>query len=219
MGVRIPPSANHSVTDMKTKGRVAVLLSGRGSNFEAIYKNSLKRDANYRVVVVVSNKKDAPGLQKASEFGLDFFHVAPKSYKTKTAYERAIIAILEEYSVDLLCLAGYMKIVGEELLQAYENRIMNIHPALLPSFPGLHAQKQAVDHGVKISGCTVHFVDAGVDTGPIILQRPVEVRDDDSEDTLGQRILKEEHEIFSEAVRLFFKKKLKIKNRKVIIIE
>jgi phosphoribosylglycinamide formyltransferase-1 len=200
------------------KGRVAVLLSGRGSNFEAIYRNSQKKDANFEVVAVISDKKDARGLERAKEFGLDAVFISPKKNKPKAAYEQKILDVLDEHNVELVCLAGYMRIVGETLLNAYSGRIMNIHPALLPSFPGLHGQKQALDYGVKISGCTVHFVDPGVDTGPVILQKAVPVLENDSEDTLSQRILAEEHKLFSAAITLFFEKKLKIQGRKVIIL-
>ncbi|MCX6584677.1 MAG: phosphoribosylglycinamide formyltransferase [Candidatus Aminicenantes bacterium] len=198
---------------MNKKGRVAVLLSGRGSNFEAIYRSSLKEDAGFQIAVVISDKEDAHGLQRAREFGLPAFFVSPKELKPKEVYERKIVTILQEYRVDLVCLAGYMRIVGRELLNAYEGRIMNIHPALLPSFPGLHAQRQALDYGVKVSGCTVHLVDPGVDTGPIILQAAVEVKDNDTEETLSQRILKEEHQIYSRAITLFFTNGLKIQGR------
>ena len=202
---------------MKAKGRVAIFLSGRGSNFEAIYQNSLKKDANFEIVVVFSNKKSARGLEKAKEYGLAAFFISPKKCDSKAAYEKKIIKTLQNYDVDLICLAGYMKIVGEELLHAYANRILNIHPALLPSFPGLHAQQQALNYGVRISGCTVHFVDAGVDSGPVILQQAVTVEPGDNEDTLSQRILKEEHRIYSEAIRLYFGNRLKISGRNVII--
>jgi phosphoribosylglycinamide formyltransferase-1 len=203
---------------MKEKGRVAVLLSGRGSNFEAIYRASQQRKANFEVVTVISDKKHARGLERAGELGLNAYHVSPKKLKPKEVYEQRIVEILNEHNVDLVCLAGYMRIVGTELLKAYEGRIMNIHPALLPSFPGLHAQQQALEHGVKVSGCTVHFVDAGVDTGPIILQKAVTVEDNDTEETLAQRILKEEHKLFSQAITLFFENKLKISGRHVIIL-
>ena len=217
VGVRVPPSANHG-EPMKTKGRVAIFLSGRGSNFEAIYQNSLKKEANFEVVVIISNKKSARGLEKAKEYGLPAFFISPKKFGLKTAYEKEIIKTLKKHDVDLICLAGYMKIVGEELLRAYENRILNIHPALLPAFPGLHAQKQALDYGVKVSGCTVHFVDAGVDSGPVILQQAVAVEPGDDEETLSQRILKEEHRIYSAALRLYFENRLKISERNVIIL-
>lgn len=193
------------------------MLSGRGSNFEAIYQSSLKEDANFEIAAVISDKEDARGLERAREFGLPAFFVSPRKLKPKEVYERKIVEILQEHHVNLVCLAGYMRIVGQQLLDAYKGRIMNIHPALLPSFPGLHAQQQALDYGVKVSGCTVHFVDPGVDTGPIILQAAVAVNDNDSEDTLGQRILKEEHQLYSRAVSLFFANRLKIAGRKVII--
>jgi phosphoribosylglycinamide formyltransferase-1 len=204
--------------EVKKKGRVAVLLSGRGSNFEAIYQNSLKLDANFEVIVVISDKKNARGLERAREFGLNAFHVSPKKLKPKELYEGKILEILKTHEVELICLAGYMRIVGETLLSAYNGRIINIHPALLPSFPGLHGQKQALDYGVKVSGCTVHFVDAGVDTGPIILQKTVEVKEDDTEETLSQRILKQEHQLFSKAVTIFFENRLQIQERRVIIL-
>jgi phosphoribosylglycinamide formyltransferase-1 len=203
---------------MKEKGRVGVLLSGRGSNFEAIYQNSQKPDANFEVAAVISDKKDAPGLARAEELGLNAYFVSPKELKPKEVYETRILEILAGHRVELVCLAGYMRIVGETLLSAYEGRTLNIHPALLPSFPGLHAQKQALDHGVKVSGCTVHFVDAGVDTGPIILQKAVEVLETDDEETLSQRILAREHQLFSKAITLFFENRLKIVGRKVIIV-
>jgi phosphoribosylglycinamide formyltransferase-1 len=202
---------------MNKKGQIAILLSGRGSNFEAIYQSSLKERANFEISVVISDKEDARGLERAQKFGLPAFFVSPKGLKPKEVYERRIVSLLQEHHVELVCLAGYMRIVGRELLDAYQGRIMNIHPALLPSFPGLHAQQQALDYGVKVSGCTVHFVDPGVDSGPIILQTAVEVKDSDTEETLGQRILKEEHKLFSRAITLFFENCLKIEGRKVII--
>jgi phosphoribosylglycinamide formyltransferase 1 len=202
---------------MKQKGKVAILLSGRGSNFEAIYQSSLKPDSNFEITVVISDKKDARGLARAREFGLPAFHVSPKKLKPKNAYESGICEIITQHNADLICLAGYMRIVGDTLISTFPGRIMNIHPSLLPSFPGLHAQLQALQYGVKISGCTVHFVDPGVDTGPIILQDNVPVHHNDSEDDLCQRILKKEHALFSKAITLFFEKKLKIEGRKVII--
>ena len=203
---------------MKKKGRTAILLSGRGSNFEAIYRASLRRKSNFEVVTVISDKKEAPGLERAMQYGLNAFHVSPKKLKPREVYERKIVEILKQHEVELVCLAGYMRIVGTELLEAFAGRIMNIHPALLPSFPGLHAQRQALDHGVKVSGCTVHFVDAGVDMGPVILQKAVKVENNDTEETLSQRILKEEHTLFPQAISLFFENRLKIEGRRVIIL-
>lgn len=193
------------------------MLSGRGSNFEAIYQSSLKEDANFEIAAVISDNEDARGLERAREFGLPAFFVSPRELKPKEVYEQRIVAILQEHRVDLVCLAGYMRIVGQQLLDAYKGRIMNIHPALLPSFPGLHAQRQALDYGVKVSGCTVHFVDSGVDTGPIILQATVAVQDNDTEETLSNHILKKEHQLYSRAITLFFTDSLKIVDRKVII--
>jgi phosphoribosylglycinamide formyltransferase 1 len=202
---------------MKKKGRVAILLSGRGSNFEALYHRSLNNDANFEIAVVISDKQEARGLERARQLGLDAYHVSPRELKPKEAYEQKILEILDSRRVELVCLAGYMRIAGETLLSGYKGRIMNIHPALLPAFPGLKAQQQALDYGVKISGCTVHFVDAGVDTGPIILQKSVPVEENDSEESLSERILAEEHQLYSRAVTLFFQNRLKIRGRRIII--
>lgn len=200
------------------KGRVAVFLSGRGTNFEAIYKSSISKDSNFEVFVVISDKKKAKGLKKAKDLKIKSFHISLNKFQSKNEYEKQIIKILNKNKIELICLAGYMKIVGEELLKEYKNRIINIHPALLPSFPGLNSQAQALNHGIKVTGCTVHFVDSGVDTGPIILQKSVKVKENDTEETLSKRILKQEHKIYSKTIRLFFENRLKIKGRKVIII-
>ncbi len=194
------------------------MLSGRGSNFEAIYRNSIQPDSNFEIVTVISDKKEARGLERAREFGIGAHFVSPRGLKPKEAYENRIVEILDQMGAELVCLAGYMRIVGDTLLNAYRGRIMNIHPSLLPSFPGLHGQKQALDYGAKVSGCTVHFVDAGVDTGPIILQESVCIHEEDDEDALSQRILAREHVMFSRAVSLYFENKLKIEGRKVIIL-
>ena len=199
------------------KGKVAVFLSGRGSNFEAIYRHSLDAFSNFEIVLVISDKRKALGLQKAVSYDIPAVHVSPKKFESKSKYEMHLIKLLRDHDVELICLAGYMRIVGSDLLEEYSGRILNIHPALLPSFPGLHAQAQAVEYGVKVSGCTVHFVDAGVDTGPIILQKAVEIRENDTDDSLSNRILKEEHEIYSKAVRLYFDGRLEIVGRKVLI--
>jgi phosphoribosylglycinamide formyltransferase 1 len=201
----------------KPKGRIAVLLSGRGSNFEAIYQNSLKKDSNFEIAAVISDNEDARGLIRAREFNLDSFLVSPKQLKPKGVYEMKILEILHSHNIELVCMAGYMRMVGETLLTAFPNRIINIHPSLLPAFPGLHAQEQALDYGAKVTGCTVHFIDPGMDTGPVILQKAVEIKENDTGETLGMRILKEEHVLFSQAITLFFQNKLKIEGRKVII--
>jgi len=201
------------------RGRVAMLLSGRGSNFRAIHDAMAEGKINAGVVAVVSNRAEAPGLQTARERGLEALYLDPKAYASKEAYDVAIVEELQKRAVDLVCLAGYMKIVTPLFCQAFRNQIMNIHPALLPSFPGLHAQKQAVDYGVRYSGATVHFVSEEVDGGPIILQQVVPVYQDDTEETLADRILVWEHKIYPEAVRLYFEGKLEVRGRKVYILE
>lgn len=201
------------------RGRVAVLLSGRGSNFRALHDAMLAGRINADIVLVVSNKADAPGLQTARERGLETLHLDPKTFPGKEAYDATIVEELKKREVDLVCLAGYMKIITPLFCQAFRNRIMNIHPALLPSFPGLHAQKQAVDYGVRYSGATVHFVWEEVDAGPIILQAVVPVHQDDTEETLAERILEWEHKIYPEAVRLYFEGRLEVRGRKVYIID
>ncbi|HUM33998.1 MAG TPA: phosphoribosylglycinamide formyltransferase [Candidatus Saccharicenans sp.] len=203
----------------KKRGRVAVLLSGRGSNFKAIHDAIREGRINAELALVVSNRAEAPGLQTARERGLEALFLDPKAYPSKEAYDEAIVAELRKREIDLVCLAGYMKIVTSLFCQAFRHRIMNIHPALLPSFPGLHAQKQAVDYGVRYSGATVHFVSEEVDAGPIILQAVVPVYQDDTEETLANRILIFEHEIYPEAVRLYFEGKLEVKGRKVYILD
>lgn len=203
----------------KKRGRVAVLLSGRGSNFRALHDAMREGKINADIVLVFSNKADAQGLQTAKERGLETLYFDPKAYPSRDDYDAAIVEELKKREVDLVCLAGYMKIITPLFCQAYRNQIMNIHPALLPSFPGLHAQKQAVDYGVRYSGATVHFVWEEVDAGPIILQAVVPVYQDDTEETLAERILKEEHRIYPEAVRLYFEGKLEVRGRKVYILD
>lgn len=203
----------------KKRGRVAVLLSGRGSNFRAIHDSMLAGKIDAEIVLVFSNKAEAPGLQTARDRGLETLFLDPKAFPSKDAYDAAIVEELQKRQVDLVCLAGYMKIITSLFCQAFRNRIMNIHPALLPSFPGLHAQKQAVDYGVRYSGATVHFVWEEVDAGPIILQAVVPVHQDDTEETLADRILEWEHKIYPEAVRLYFEGKLEVRGRKVYILD
>jgi phosphoribosylglycinamide formyltransferase-1 len=190
---------------------IGVLISGRGSNLQALI------DASLNIVVVISDKADAYGLERAKKHKIDAVHIDPKKFKDKNTYELEIVKTLQKHQVGLVCLAGYMRIVGEVLLEHYQGKMLNIHPALLPAFPGLHAQRQAVEHGVKVSGVTVHFVDEGCDTGPIILQAAVPVMDNDTEETLSARILEQEHKIYPQAVKLFAQGKLKIENRKVIV--
>jgi len=191
---------------------IGVLISGRGSNLQALI------DAQVNICVVISDKVDAYGLERAKAHKIDAVHINPKDYKDKNTYELEIVKFLKKHDVGLVCLAGYMRIVGEVLLEHYQGKMINIHPALLPSFPGLHGQKQAIEHGVKISGATVHFVDEGCDTGPIILQATVPVMDNDTEETLSARILEQEHKLYPQAVKLIAEGKVKIEGRKVKIV-
>ena len=199
---------------------IAVFISGRGSNFLALLKNIEKGVLkNCQIAVVFSNNPNAKGLEYAAEAGIKTIVIPSKNRSDRAEYDKEIINALSEYNIDLICLAGYMRIVTQELVDAYKNRIINIHPALLPSFPGLHAQKQAIDYGVKVSGCTVHFVDGGMDTGPVILQKIVPVYDNDTEDTLSERILEQEHTAYSEAVALYAAGRLKVSGRKVEVLD
>ncbi len=196
---------------------VGVLISGRGSNLQAIVDASEKGDIPAKVAVVISNKPDAYGLERAKKHKVPTAVFDPNKFPDKNTYELEIVKTFRKYEVDLVCLAGYMRIVGPVLLEHYQGRMMNIHPALLPSFPGLHVQKAALDHGVKVSGATVHFVDEGCDTGPIIVQAAVPVLEGDTEETLSARILEQEHKIYPQAIKLFAEGKLKIEGRKVRI--
>jgi len=197
--------------------RLAVLLSGRGSNFESIL-NAIKSGdiKNGKIVVVVSNNAEARGLNVAKDNGLNAIFVDPKG-KDREAYDREVVGILKRYSVDYVLLAGYMRILSPYFVKSFENRILNIHPALLPSFKGLHAQRQALEKGVKFSGATVHFVTENLDDGPIIVQSVVPVYDNDDEDSLSERILKTEHKIYPLAVKLLTEDRLKINNGKVLV--
>ena len=196
---------------------IGVLISGRGSNLQALIDACEKGEIPAKIAVVISDKGDAYGLERAKKHKIDAVHIDSKGFKDKNTYELEIVKALQKHQVGLVCLAGYMRIVGEVLLEHYQGKMLNIHPALLPSFPGLHSQKQALDHGVKVSGATVHIVDEGCDTGPIILQTAVPVLDSDTEETLSARILEQEHKIYPQAVKLFAQGKLKIENRKVIV--
>ncbi len=199
------------------KKRIAILLSGRGSNFEAIYRAIKEGEINAEIGVVISNKEDARGLLKAREFGLEAIFLNPKEFSSREEYDLKLAEEIEKRDIDLICLAGWMRILTPTFVQKFRNRIMNIHPALLPSFPGLEAQKQALEYGVRFSGCTVHFVNEEVDAGPIILQAVVPVFQSDTVETLSERILKEEHRIYPQAVKLFVEGKLRIEGRRVII--
>lgn len=196
---------------------IGVLASGRGSNFQSIIDNINSGYIKARIAVLITDNPKAYAIERAKNNNIDVLVISPKDFPDKDSYYQHIAEMLKSKGVELVILAGFMSVVGKTLIQAFPNKIMNIHPALLPSFPGLHGQKQAVDNGVKISGCTVHFVDEGIDTGPIIIQAAVPVYDDDTEDSLSERILRQEHRIFPLAIKLFSEDKITIEGKKVII--
>ena len=196
--------------------RIGVLLSGRGSNFEALAQSVSKQHIpNAKIVIVISNKPDAAGLERARALGIPSLAIASKGLE-REAFDRKVVAALQEQNVDLICLAGYMRLLSPFFIAAFPQRILNIHPSLLPSFPGLESQRQALDYGVKFAGCTVHFVDENLDAGPIVLQAAVPVFDQDDEHALSERILKEEHRIYTEAVKIVLEGKYSIVGRRVI---
>lgn len=203
------------------KVRIGVLASGRGSNLQAIIDAIEAGKLDARIVLVLSNKKDAVALERARKHGLADVFLDPKPFAgqpdSREAYDRAVLDVLRKHDVELVLLAGYMKIVTPVLVKAYENRMMNIHPSLLPSFPGLDVQKKALEHGVKLSGCTVHFVTDGVDEGPIIIQAAVPIVEGDTAETLAARILVEEHKIYPKAVQLYAEGRLNVSGRVVRI--
>lgn len=203
----------------KKRGRIAVFLSGRGSNFIAIHKAIEAGEINADVALVFSNRKAAPGFLFAQEQGLETLYLRPKSFPDRESYDQEIAKEIQARDIDLIVLAGYMRIITAPFCRRFLNRIINIHPALLPSFPGLHVQQQAIDWGARFSGATVHFVIPEVDMGPIILQAVVPVLQDDTEETLSARILKEEHRLYPEAVKLFFEGRLEVRGRRVFILE
>ncbi len=195
---------------------LGILLSGRGSNFEAIARNAEAGRIPARIAVVISNRKEAPGLSRAREMGLDTRFI-PSQGKQREASDREVVAVLKAFEVDVVCLAGFMRVLSPYFVREFPRRILNIHPALLPAFPGTEVQKQALEYGVKFSGCTVHIVDEGVDTGPIVCQAVVPVLDDDTVETLSARILKEEHRIYSEAICLLLEDRIRIEGRRVLL--
>ena len=203
--------------------KLGVLASGRGSNLQAIIEAIERGALDATIEVIISNKVDAKALNLAKDHNLKGMFLDPQSVRDeanpKIAYDKNILTVLQEHDVEVLVLAGYMKIVTPLLIQAYPNRIMNIHPSLLPAFPGLHVQEKALAWGVKVSGCTVHFVSEGVDEGPIILQAAVPISDTDTSETLAARILEQEHKIYPHAIQIFAEKRLTIEGRKVHIAE
>jgi len=198
------------------KKRIGVLLSGRGSNFEALAESAAAgRIPNAEIALVVSNRDGAPGIERARARGIEA-RVIPSKGLEREAYDKLVAAALEEKRVDLVCLAGYMRLLSAYFVAAFPNRILNIHPSLLPAFPGLEAQRQALEHGAKFSGCTVHFVDENLDAGPIVMQAVVPIEDADTPETLAERILREEHRIYSEAVRVVLEGRYRIEGRRVL---
>jgi phosphoribosylglycinamide formyltransferase-1 len=197
--------------------KIGVLASGRGSNFQSIIDSIESGFINAEISILITDKPDAYAIERARNHGIESLVMKPQDFKGKDNYYAAVASELIKRNVELVVLAGFMRVVGKALLDQYQNRVMNIHPALLPSFPGLHGHKDAIDYGVKISGCTVHFVDEGVDTGPIIAQAAVPAYDDDTEETLSARILKKEHEIFPLAIKLYSEGKISLEGRTVKI--
>lgn len=197
--------------------RIGVLASGRGSNLQAIIDAIEAGKLDCRLAIVISDRADAQALERALKHGVKGVFVDPKAYPSREAFDQVVLAVLAEHRVELVCLAGYMRILSPAFVRALPGQIMNIHPALLPSFPGLHPQRQALEHGVKVSGATVHFVDEGVDTGPIICQAAVPVREGDTEETLAARILAEEHQLYPRAIRLIAEGRLEVQDRRVHI--
>jgi len=200
------------------KKRIGVLFSGRGSNFEALAESvAAGRIPNAEIAIALSNREDAPGIEKARARGIEALVISSTGLE-REAYDKLVIAALQAKQVDLVCLAGYMRLLSPQFVAAYRNRILNIHPSLLPSFPGLEAQRQALEHGAKFSGCTVHFVDENLDAGPIVLQACVPIEDGDTPETLAERILREEHRIYAEAVRIVLEGRYRMDGRRVLIV-
>ena len=199
---------------------LGILISGRGSNMEAILKTIKNKKIPIKPTVVISNSSNARGLKIAKKLGVETEIIVSKGFKgSRWDYDKKIITILQKHGVTpkngIICLAGFMRIISPQFIRKYKNKILNMHPALLPAFPGLDAQKQAIEYGAKYSGCTVHFVDDGVDTGPIIIQSVVKINKNDTEETLAKKILRQEHKIYPEAVRLLAEKKIRVHGRKI----
>ncbi len=199
------------------KKHIGVLLSGRGSNFDALAASvAAGRIPNAEISIVVSNRETAEGIEKARARGIEA-RVIPSKGLEREAYDRQVVAALQEKNVDLVCLAGYMRLLSPFFVAAFPQRILNIHPSLLPAFPGLEPQRQALEHGAKFSGCTVHFVDENLDAGPIVMQAIVPIEDSDTPDTLAERILREEHRVYTEAVRIVLEGRWRMEGRRVLI--
>jgi len=197
--------------------KIGVLASGRGSNFQSIIDQIKSKRLKAEIGLLITDNPSAFAIERAKAHSIEYLVITPKKYSSRDDFFIKTANELKKRDVELVVLAGFMRIVRKPLIDAFPNRIMNIHPALLPAFPGLHGQKQAIEHGVKISGCTVHFVDEGMDTGPIIIQAAVPILQEDTEETLSERILRYEHKIYPEAIRLFSEGRIKVEGRKVII--
>jgi len=195
---------------------IAVLVSGRGSNLQSIINSIERKELDVNLSVVISNKKEAMALERAKKNGIKTIFIDPTAYLNSQEYDKELIKKLRELSIDLVCLAGYMRILSKEVIQSFDRKIINIHPSLLPAFPGLNAQKQAIKYGVKFSGCTVHFVDSGIDTGPIIMQTAVPVYDNDDEKSLSKRILEQEHYLYPKAIKMIRENKVNLSGRTVV---
>lgn len=196
--------------------KIGVLLSGRGSNFEALAESiAAGKIPNAEIAIVLSNRENAPGLERARARGIEAKAIPSKGLE-REPYDKLVVAALKEAGIDLVCLAGYMRLISPYFVSAFPNRILNIHPSLLPAFPGLEAQRQALEHGAKISGCTVHFVDENLDAGPIVFQAAVAIADSDTVEALSAKILREEHRIYAEAVRIVLEGRFRIEGRRVI---
>jgi phosphoribosylglycinamide formyltransferase 1 len=203
---------------LKADGRIGILISGRGSNMLSIVEAAERARIPAVVAVVISNEPEAAGIGKAAGHGIETLILDHRDAASREDHDRRLLAALDERRVDLVCLAGYMRRLSPAFVKTYSGRILNVHPSLLPAFPGLDAQRKALEYGARLSGVTVHFVDEGVDTGPIVLQAAVPVEPDDTPVTLADRILKEEHRLYPEAIRLFFEGRLRVEGRRVRIL-
>lgn len=203
---------------MSNKLRIGALASGGGTNLQAIIDRCQNGMLAAEIVLVITNNPDAGALERAQKAGIATLCIDHRNYSSREQFDRTVVGALQEAKVDLVILAGFMRIISEIFVEAFPNRIMNIHPALLPAFPGLHVQRKALEYGVRFSGCTVHFVDTGTDTGPIIIQAVVPVLDSDTEATLSARILEQEHKIYPRAIQLFAENRLRVEGRRVCIV-
>jgi phosphoribosylglycinamide formyltransferase 1 len=196
--------------------RIGILISGRGSNLQSIIDAIAARDLDAAIAVVISNRADAQGLDRARAAGLAAVHLSPRDFADRDAYDRGLVAVLRDHEVSLVCLAGFMRLIGAPMLEAYPLRILNIHPSLLPAFPGLDAQRQALDYGVQVTGATVHLVTSELDGGPIVMQAAVPVLADDTVETLSARVLLHEHRIYPEAIRCVLTEQWRVVGRRFV---